>query len=49
MGFISVIFTLFSHEDSLGLFFCHLGHNKETKSVEFAFVAVSVRVTQYSW
>ena len=29
----------------LRTFFCHSGDNKETKSVEFAFVAISVRLT----
>ena len=38
-----MIFTLFPHKDSLGLFFYHSGHN-ETKSVEFAFVAIRVRL-----
>ncbi len=41
--YIFVIFTLFPQEDSLGLFFLLLGHNKESISVEFAFVAISVR------
>ena len=38
-------FTLFPHEDSLGLFFCHFGYDKETKSVEFIYVAVCVKLT----
>ncbi len=41
--YIFMIFTLFPQEDSLGLFFCYYGHNKESISVELAFVAISVR------
>ena len=39
---------MFPQEDSLRLFCCHRGHNEETKSVEFAFVAISLRLTHHN-
>ena len=39
---------MFPQEDSLRLFCCHRGHNEETKSVEFAFVAICLRLTHHN-
>ena len=44
----TLIFTMFPQEDSLRFFCCHRGHNEETKSVEFAFVAICLRLTHHN-
>ncbi len=40
MGYILVFFKTFPYWDSSGLFFPHWGHIEDTKSVEFASVAI---------
>ncbi len=39
---------MFPQEDSLRLFCCHREYNEETKSVEFAFVAICLRLTHHN-